>query len=332
MSARLQSTSSFACALFIACATPDAVVQDAGRSDMGAIDARADAPRAPADADAHGSDAVAIEDTSSDALDAVAVEMADSGALGPLDGGGSASDASRSDAGFACPMAMAQIPAGMFLMGDPAADDPPSQPVHGVALSAFCLDVTEVTVAAYGACAAPGCTAPGSGRACNQGIAGRDNHPINCVDWNQARAYCRWRGGDLPTEAQWEYAARGTDGRTYPWGNDAPMSQLCWSGGGATLANTCPVGSFPSGASPFGALDLAGNVWEWTLDWYGAYVGSVGTNVTDPAGAASGISRVNRGGAWGNALEIDVRPMIRFGGRPTRRLESLGFRCARAAL
>ena len=236
------------------------------------------------------------------------------------------------DAGFACPAGMLAVLGGRFLMGDPAPDDAPSQPVHGVALSSFCIDRTEVTVAAYDACAAAGCTAPDTGRACNQGIVGREDHPINCVDWNQARAYCQSLGADLPTEAQWEYAARGSDGRTYPWGNDVPASQLCWSGAGTTRMTTCAVGSFPSGVSPFGLVDMAGNVWEWTLDWYGAYSGDASSYVMDPTGAAAGISHVNRGGAWGNTIEIDVRPMIRFGGRPTRRLESLGFRCARPPL
>ena len=247
-------------------------------------------------------------------------------------------DAAPTDIGHAadvpssCPAGMALIPAGMFLMGDAASDDMPSQPLHGVRLSTYCMDLTEVTLAAYGDCAAAGCTAPNTGGHCNRGVAGRDDHPVNCVDWNQARAYCQSRGGDLPTEAQWEYAARGTDGRTFPWGNDAPSTQLCWSTADVTRTSTCAVRSFPAGNSPFGLFDMAGNVWEWTLDWYGSYSGDASSYVMNPTGVASGTSHINRGGSWGNNLPIDVRPMIRFGGMPTRRLESLGFRCTHGVL
>ncbi len=231
----------------------------------------------------------------------------------------------------ACPAGSVRIPGGMFLMGDPMPDDAPSQPVHGVRLSAYCMDLTEVTVAAYATCGAAGCTAPNTGGNCNQGVAGRGDHPINCVDWNQARAFCQSRGGDLPTEAQWEFAARGSDGRTFPWGSDAPAAQLCWSGGGTVHSTTCPVRSFPSGVSPFGLYDTVGNVWEWTLDWYGAYSGDASSYASDPTGVPSGTSHINRGGSFGNTLAIDVRPTIRFGGLATRRLESIGFRCAYAA-
>ena len=157
-------------------------------------------------------------------------------------------------------------------MGDADTASSAAQPPHMVTLSAYCMDLTEVTVAAYRGCTS--CTAPTAGTTSNVGnwgVTGRDNHPVNLVDWNQARAYCQSRGGDLPTEAQWEYAARGTDGRIYPWGNDAPASQLCWRGDVPTRASTCPVQSYPSGNSPFGLFDMAGNVLEWTRDVYADY-------------------------------------------------------------
>jgi len=223
-----------------------------------------------------------------------------------------------------CPLGMIFIPAGAFMMGSNAGD-PDELPIHQVTLSAYCIDVTEVTVAAYRACTAPGCSTPNVGGACNWGVAERDAHPINCVDWNQALAYCRWRGADLPTEAQWEYAARGSDGRTYPWGSATPSSQLCWAGAGSRTS-TCPVGMFSSGNSPSGVMDMAGNVYEWTADWMGPYGSGA---VSDPTGSASGTFRVFRGGGWGNSATLYMRSAGRDGQVPTYRDAIDGFRCAR---
>ncbi|MDP3212795.1 MAG: SUMF1/EgtB/PvdO family nonheme iron enzyme [Deltaproteobacteria bacterium] len=224
---------------------------------------------------------------------------------------------------LSCPMGMRLIPAGMFQMGAAGA-------THGVQLSAFCMDVTEVTVGAYATCAA--CSAPGRTMHCNWGVADRENHPANCVDWDQARAFCQSREGELPTEAQWEYAARGTDGRTYPWGNDAPTGQLCWNRDSPT-SSTCPVRSSPSGDSAFGISDMAGNVWEWTADYFGSYTGSADSYVLNPTGPDSGTIRVLRGGSWSFASisfvqtshrNRDVLPMYRDG--------SVGFRCVHRPL
>jgi formylglycine-generating enzyme required for sulfatase activity len=222
------------------------------------------------------------------------------------------------------------IPAGMFQMG--ASDIPAAVPLHGVQLSAFCMDTTEVTVSAYASCPRATCTTPDAVGNCNWEVAGREQYPLNCVDWNQARAYCQSRGGDLPTEAQWEYAARGTDGRLYPWGNDAPGSQLCWSGGGTVQLRPCNVRSFPSGNSPFGLFDMAGNVWEWTLDYSAPYTGSVASYVLNPTGPASGSTRVYRGGSWSHGAAVNVRASVRYDLAPTSRNDSVGFRCARGAL
>ena len=122
----------------------------------------------------------------------------------------------------------------------------------------FCMDRTEVTVAAYRAC--PRCSAPHTGDDCNWSAPDRDNHPVNCVNLMQAEMFCSWRGGWVPTREQWQLAAQGSDGRTYPWGETAPSDQLCWNRSGST----CAVGSFPSGRSPFGLDDMSGNVEEWT--------------------------------------------------------------------
>lgn len=230
-----------------------------------------------------------------------------------------------------CPVGMRLIPAGMFEMGSTTVAD--EQPSHGVRLSAFCLDETEVTVSAFGACVTAGaCGTPGESPTCNWRVEGRDEHPINCVDWAEARAYCQWRGAALPTESQWEYAARVTSSRTYPWGNDAPGSQLCWSGGGTSRSGTCAVRSFPLGNSPFGLSDMAGGVWEWVADWYGPYTGSAGSNVLDPAGPTSGSARVIRGGTWDNTVPGDVRAANRFLLMPLLRDVHVGMRCARAPM
>lgn len=136
----------------------------------------------------------------------------------------------------------------------------------------FCMDRTEVTTSAYAACVASGKCTPVAG-SCNAGVAGRERHPINCVNWPQANAYCKAQGQRLPTKNEWEHAATGGDDRTYPWGNEPPKDQLCWNGEGNDLGknnrkDTCVVGSYPKGDSPFGLSDMSGNVSEWLEDKY----------------------------------------------------------------
>ena len=147
------------------------------------------------------------------------------------------------------------------------------------------------------------------------------------MDWNQSVAYCQWRGAQLPTEAQWEYAARGSEGRAYPWGNAAPAEQLCWSGI-ALRSSTCPVQSFPSGNTPTGLADMSGNVDEWTADWQAPYTSAAG--VTDPTGPATGSDRIERGGGWEHNTPNQVHAAQRAWNRPTYRDELKGFRCAPA--
>ncbi len=229
----------------------------------------------------------------------------------------------------ACPSGMAMIPGGTFMMG---AADLGATPVHTVTLTSYCMDVTEVTVAAYATCPSGTCTAPVTGDPCNWMVAGRDNHPINCVTWDQSRAYCQWvhgGGGDLPTEAQWEYAAAGgAMDWEYPWGNDAPADQLCWSGGSAgSRSSTCPVMSFPTPADAFGLFDMAGNVWEWTGDCYGAYSSAAAVNPTGPTGSCT--DRVSRGGCWYGADPTVVRAAVRSISGPSSLFSGVGFRCAR---
>jgi formylglycine-generating enzyme required for sulfatase activity len=217
---------------------------------------------------------------------------------------------------------MVAIPAGTFNMGSDSGDADET-PVHQVTVAAFCMDRTEVTVAAHKACVKAGkCTPAKTGSSCNAGVAGRENHPINCVDWNQADAYCEAQGLRLPTEEEWEYAARGTDGRTYPWGNEEPRSQLCWARYGDGKPNsTCAVGSYPEGRSPFGLDDMSGNVWEWTASG----------NSSSYSSPRKDAARVNRGGCWYDVDPSNVRSANRDGYEPPVQDVSLGFRCAGSA-
>ncbi len=209
---------------------------------------------------------------------------------------------------------MLPIPPGTFTMGDAENTSKAGQ----VTVAGFCMDTTEVTTAAYAACVKSGkCRVASTGGDCNAGVAGRDNHPINCVDWHDAKSYCRAQGRWLPTEEEWEYAARGTDGRIFPWGNAEPAGQLCWNGEGNSLGkgnrqSTCAVASIPAGNSPFGLFDMSGNVWEWTSSTYSA---------TDAA-------RVFRGGSWFYDDPSFVRSAFRGRFVPADLRVDLGFRCA----
>jgi len=251
-----------------------------------------------------------IDAASSDYLDAPEVPL---------------SDGVADDTSGACPTGMLMIPGGMFDMGQAGI----AEPVHRVHLSSYCMDITEVTVADYQACPSTTCTTPTVGEFYNWSVSGRENHPINGVDWLQSRAYCQWRGGDLPTEAQWEYAARGADGRAYPWGEESPDAQLCW-GNPSGRRSTCAVRSFPSGYSPFGISDMAGNVWEWARDYFATYTGSTASSVENPTGPSVGVHRVFRGGSWSNTDPALLLSAYRYENSPALRASNVGFRCVRS--
>ncbi|NCO38924.1 MAG: hypothetical protein COZ06_19675 [Armatimonadetes bacterium CG_4_10_14_3_um_filter_66_18] len=205
------------------------------------------------------------------------------------------------------------------------------QPQHTVYLDAYAIDIRPVTVAQYRAfCAATGKPMP---EAPSWGWL--DDHPVVNVSWHDAVAYCEWAGKRLPTEAEWEKAARGEDGRIFPWnpvgsrGNDwNPRAAHCdyqhkceWSD------KTAPVGSHPEGVSPCGCHDMIGNVWEWCADWYDGsfYRNSPRQN---PKGPNSGGARVLRGGAWAGVSLGGLRCAGRIGSNPGSGLDSGGFRCA----
>ena len=189
-------------------------------------------------------------------------------------------------------MVMVYVPAGEFQMGSENGDSN-ERPVHTVALAAFWIDQTEVTNAQYQRCVAAGVCQPSRYTADNDYNGAKQ--PVVGVSWDDAVTYATWVGGRLPTEAEWEYAARGPEGLTYPWGNEWDCARGNFNENCDTHAYTAPVGSFPEGASWVGALDMAGNLREWVVDWYGEYPSEKRVN---PTGPASGTYRVLRGGAF----------------------------------
>jgi formylglycine-generating enzyme required for sulfatase activity len=225
---------------------------------------------------------------------------------------------------------MIRVPAGEFLMGSDAGEYEDEKPLHRVSLSAFFIDTYEVTVSRY----AKFLEAEDHEPPFLWAQATDGNHsekPVIGVDWYDAYAYCRWAHKRLPTEAEWEKAARGADGRIYPWGNAAPTASHAKYGGRAwkgygTLAR---VGSFAAGKSPYGVYDLAGNAWEWVADRYEAtYYQSHDTR--DPRGPSTGPLRVLRGGSWNSDAAI-LRAANRSGYVPSAKRSDFGFRCARDA-
>jgi serine/threonine-protein kinase len=264
-----------------------------------------------------------------------------------------------------CPPGTIHVPGGRFFMGS---DDglPMEKPSHNVTLREYCIDTYEVTTADYKACSDRGeCKRAGQTNEwdaiadherevfdplCNvRAPAERAKHPINCVDWEMASIYCKSNGKRLPTEAEWEFAARGPDGRKYPWGDDEPGPQFLNACGAECMdwgkknkvaetamfteddgyTTTAPVGSFPRGASRYGVQDVAGNVWEWVADWYGVYPKE---DQVDPEGPEKGTRRVIRGGAWNGSFAAWERPTFRYHDVPEKRSYGIGFRCAKGLL
>jgi formylglycine-generating enzyme required for sulfatase activity len=213
---------------------------------------------------------------------------------------------------------MVKIPAGKFSMGS-SAGEPNEAPAHEVAVAAFSIDATEVTVAAYAACIKAGkCREPGTGEFCTFGRCGREGHPVNCVDNIMAREYCAFAGKRLPTEEEWEYAARGSDGRRFPWGSDGRADRMCkerWGEG------TCAAGAQAADVSPFGALDIGGNVGEWTSSKDCDYKGSCSE-------VPNFETRMVRGDSWGYGA---AKPSTwRMAAWSEAQSDNIGFRCAKS--
>jgi sulfatase modifying factor 1 len=233
------------------------------------------------------------------------------------DAGAPAPVASGAPAATPAPEGMIEIPTGIYLMGATAAYGlPEERPQHEVAVARFHLDATEVTTGAYKKCVADGkCKPTHKATFCNEPHTDRDDHPINCVDWTMADAYCAAVGKRLPTEREWEYAARGgSEQRTFSWGEDPPTTKnACYQHG-----ESCPVKGFAAGA--FGLYDMSGNVWEWTSSWFSPY----------PHEAQTGTHKVYRGGSWSRRFPKWLRNAIRNRYTVDEHSSSVGFRCARS--
>ena len=233
------------------------------------------------------------------------------------------------------PSGMVWIPAGSFEMGSTFSHDEAS-PIHTVTLTGFWMDVKEVTNAQFKAyCDATHDWPP------VDPIAGYftdyPDHPVVNVNWAQASAYAAWAGKSLPTEAEWEYAARGgLQGKIYSWGNEPPGNQCNWMSYSGALSSkmapimsffkrgTLPVGSFA--ANGYGLYDMAGNVWEWCMDWHGDYSAEPQQN---PQGPASGAEHILRGGGWSDNIGDAMRVTWRGWGQPNDKANHVGFRCVK---
>jgi formylglycine-generating enzyme required for sulfatase activity len=266
-----------------------------------------------------------------------------------------------------CPEGMVLIPAGQFFMGSDLKDALPNQkPSHNVTLGAFCMDLYEVTAQKYRQCSDVGKCRRATpevewanitpkdkkvySELCTIADPAKAEHPMNCVSWEMASTYCKNNDARLPTEAEWEYATRGPDGRIYPWGDEAPTAQhlnacgkecLAWAKAhqvsaqfpGALypdddgFATTAPVGKFPAGRSRFGPYDVVGNVWEWVADYEGSYQAADQTN---PTGPETGQKRVIRGGAWNGSFPDWLHPSFRYAQDPKSQSHGVGFRCAKS--
>ena len=237
---------------------------------------------------------------------------------------------------------MVDVPGGQFEMGctlgdaDPTCYYTPEEKLHTVHLSPYKIDKYEVTFRRYQKCVDAGeCTEPAIGGALNFGWPDIDKFPVNGVTWVQSDKFCKFEGRRLPTEAEWELAARGSDGRLYPWGNEQPTCDLAVMDSknagflGCGTGNTMDVGSKPKGNSPYGAADMAGNLWEWTADWYSkTYYGN--SPVNDPKGPKTGVYKTARGGDFFTRAGYEVRSTGRFEYEPSDYSIAVGFRCAKS--
>lgn len=328
---------------------PNDQINDDSAGDPGLIDASDDPGQhdIPAD-DISGDDAIAgdtaIDDVTTDSgVDAVCVPDCGDRVCG-LDPICSTQECGECDTGYSCVEGkcelcgedgMCFVPAGSFWMGCNTELDtdcsPSESPYHEVTLSGFFIDRTEVTAGEYYKCFHAGACEIVNALGC-VAMLGSETHPRNCVSWDDASAYCSWVGKRLPTEAEWEKAARGTDGRVYPWGNETVTCDravmLSDEVEGCGTGNVWPVCSkSPAGDSPYGLCDMSGNVWEWVSDWYSDtyYEESPASN---PTGPATSHIRALRGGGLGHDAKSQ-RASSRNFDDPGAKVSRIGFRCAK---
>lgn len=220
---------------------------------------------------------------------------------------------------------MVLVPAGEFTMGSEEGDDD-ERPVHRVYLDSFYLDTFEVTNGRFAKFVAAIGSEPPWGFADAETPVHYADHPVRWVTWLEATGYCLWAGKRLPTEAEWEKAARGQDGRLYPWGHDSPTPVHAVFGLKEGAETVAPIGDRDKGASPYGVHDLAGNLYEWVSDWYDdAYY--TATPMVNPRGPTEGTVKGQRGGSYINN-PYRLRAAFRTKGDPTEHGPHVGFRCA----
>jgi len=220
---------------------------------------------------------------------------------------------------------MVLIPVGEFTMGSDKGDDD-EEPVHKVFLDSFYLDKFEVTNGRFAKFVEAIQSEPPWGFADKETPVLRQDQPVRWVNWMEAMGYCLWAGKRLPTEAEWEKAARGSDARVYPWGNDPPTLAHAVFGLQEGSDTVSAIGNRDKGKSPFGVHDLAGNLYEWTTDWYDEQFYSKNPAI-NPRGPAEGSAKVQRGGSYINGA-YRLRSSFRTKGDPTEHDPNVGFRCA----
>jgi sulfatase modifying factor 1 len=223
---------------------------------------------------------------------------------------------------------MVLVPAGEFMMGSDEGDDD-EQPIHRVVLDSFYLDTFEVTNGRFAKFVEAIQSEPPWGFADQETPVVHADRPVRWVNWMEALGYCLWAGKRLPTEAEWEKAARGTDGRTYPWGNDPPTAAHAVFGLTEGAEMVSPIGHRDQGQSPYGVQDLAGNLYEWVTDWYDEEFYTL-SPTRNPRGPVEGTTKVQRGGSYINS-PYRLRSAFRTKGDPTEHDPHVGFRCAQDA-
>lgn len=223
---------------------------------------------------------------------------------------------------------MALVPVGEFTMGSDKGDDD-EKPVHKVFLENYYIDKFEVSNRRFAKFVKAMLLEPPWSFADQDTPIVHADRPVRWVNWLEALGYCLWVGKRLPTEAEWEKAARGSDARIYPWGNDAPTPAHAVFGLKEGTDTVSPIGNREAGKSPYGVRDMAGNLYEWTLDWYSDHSYTDLTAI-NPRGPLEGTAKVQRGGSYTNS-PYRLRSTFRTKGDPLEHEHNVGFRCAKDA-